>query len=235
MRNKTGVATARHFDQQCDAFSCFLRRRLYISLREFKIEKEKRVLRDRLELASPERNSQVGRTNNFLATQLFLSLLLCLVIVFVTGDQEKKATILQFDTANTRSLVNDNIFQFLFLWLLVFFVFFLKLFFGLFHFRNSLSLLCSLLCIFLFIYLSFSRKFTKLSIAIDDSMSFRKIRTSYFFARIRTLISNCQKSKFIIGFYSRLFLNQTLASRVLAKLKPKRCTRGVLLRLPEFQ
>lgn len=88
---------------------CFLRWSLYISLREFKIEKEKRVSRDRLELASPERNSRIGRTNNFLAIELFLSLL-CVLSLFVNGNWRKEATILR----HSRSFchVNDNIFSF---------------------------------------------------------------------------------------------------------------------------
>lgn len=144
MRNKTWIATARHFDQQSDAFFCFLRWSLYISLREFKIEKEKRVSRDRLELVSPERNSQIGRTNNFLAIELFLSLL-CVLSLFVNGNWRKEATILR----HSRSFchVNDNISSF----------FCSFLYFSLSHFSVStlkLSFSSLLSLIYLSIYLS---------------------------------------------------------------------------------
>lgn len=124
MRNKIWIAAARHFDQQSDAFSCFLKRRLYISLREFKIEKEKRVSRDRLELASPERNSRIGRTNNFLAIELFL-LLLCVLSLFVNSNRGEEVTIFCNSILRTLAVfvMLTTIFPILFLSLLVFFLF----------------------------------------------------------------------------------------------------------------
>lgn len=148
MRNKTWIATARHFDQQSDAFFLFPQMTsLHITLREFKIEKEKRVSRDRSEFASPERNSRIGRTNNFLAIKLFLSLL-CVLSLFTNGNQRKQRFC---ETANTRNFcqVNDNISSFFSV--LVFFFSFFKSFFSL-HFENSLSLVCP----FISFYLSIS-------------------------------------------------------------------------------
>lgn len=146
----------------------------------------------------------------------------------------KDGTILRSDTANTRSFcrVNDNIFRF-FLSLLVFFFFSLfKLFFGL-RFE-TLFLFSAPPYIYIF-YLSISSSPfcspDNLRSCRSRSMNLEKIPDIFFFffARIRTLISNSQKSKSIIGFYSRLFFNQTRVVRVSAKLKPKRCTKGSIV------
>lgn len=148
-------------------FFCFLRRRLYISLREFKIEKEKRVQRKKIAQSSPRQSETAEsaepitfwRSNFF--SHCFVS---CRCSRMATEGRKQRFC----DTANTRSFchVDDNISSF--------FCSFLFFFSFLNHFSVSTSKLSfsSLpLYIFLFIYLffslSFSRQFTKLSIAMS--------------------------------------------------------------------
>lgn len=214
MRNQW-IVTARPYDQQSDA-SFFFLQHLYISLREFKIQKKKRKKKrvfyeHRLELVSPKWNSQVGETKTFFWRSNFFSLYFR-VSCPCRCSSDRMARKKRFCDPTGRTLAvcctNDSIFNFF----LSFFLFTL--------FRALLLfLLFSIFFSYLYTFFSlvFLRTFDISSVESSNRESLKKkcnihhwIFENDFLIRITTRGSTVKKSEIITDIQKTLEVTEIL-------------------------